>query len=68
MNMYKLKTASSIAKRFKKTSKKKLLRRKACRSHLLEKKSAKTKLRLRKKTLTNSKDYLNFREKIPYLK
>lgn len=46
--MPKLKTSSSISKRFKITANGKLLRHKACRSHLLEKKSPKRKNNLSK--------------------
>lgn len=45
---YKLKSSSSILKRFKVTATGKLLRRKACRNHLLQKKSSKHKHKLRK--------------------
>lgn len=48
MSKYKLKSSSSILKRFKITAKGKLLRHKACRSHLLQKKSPKHKQQLRK--------------------
>nr|YP_009314954.1 Ribosomal protein L35 [Scinaia undulata]SCW23409.1 Ribosomal protein L35 [Scinaia undulata] len=54
--MTKIKTSSSIAKRFKKTGSGKLLRHKACRSHLLEKKSQKRKKSLSKVILVNSRD------------
>nr|YP_010728678.1 ribosomal protein L35 [Phymatolithon calcareum]WEA76868.1 ribosomal protein L35 [Phymatolithon calcareum] len=48
MSKYKLKSSSSILKRFKITGTGKLLRHKACRSHLLQKKSSKHKQQLRK--------------------
>lgn len=48
MSKYKLKSSSSILKRFKLTATGKLLRHKACRSHLLQKKTSKHKHRLRK--------------------
>nr|YP_010728770.1 ribosomal protein L35 [Lithothamnion corallioides]WEA77067.1 ribosomal protein L35 [Lithothamnion corallioides] len=48
MSNYKLKSSSSILKRLKITRTGKLLRRKACRSHLLQKKSSKHKQKLRK--------------------
>nr|YP_009314132.1 Ribosomal protein L35 [Izziella formosana]SCW22386.1 Ribosomal protein L35 [Izziella formosana] len=44
--MYKLKTSSSIVKRFKITSTKKMLRRQAGKSHLLQKKSQARKKKL----------------------
>ena len=48
MSKYKLKSLRSIVKRFKITSTGKLLRHKACRSHLLQKKSSKRKQKLRR--------------------
>jgi large subunit ribosomal protein L35 len=45
--VYKLKNRSSAAKRYKKTKNGKILRRKAFRGHILEKKSPKQKRRLR---------------------
>ena len=45
----KLKTRSSAAKRYKKTKTGKILRRKAYRGHILEKKSPKRKRNLRQK-------------------
>ena len=48
---YKLKNRSSAAKRYKKTKTGKILRRKAFRGHILEKKSPKQKRHLRTKTL-----------------
>lgn len=48
MCKHKLKPSSSMSKRFKLTSTGKVLRHKACRSHLLQKKSSKRKHRLRK--------------------
>ena len=48
MSNYKLKSSSSILKRFKITRTGKLLRHKACRNHLLQKKSSKHKQKLRK--------------------
>ena len=46
---YKLKNRSSAEKRYKKTKTGKILRRKAFRGHILEKKSPKQKRRLRNK-------------------
>lgn len=54
--MPKLKTSASISKRFKLTASGKLLRHKACRSHLLEKKSPKRKNNLSKVVCTNQCD------------
>nr|YP_009237776.1 ribosomal protein L35 [Gracilariopsis lemaneiformis]YP_009294618.1 ribosomal protein L35 [Gracilariopsis chorda]AJO68459.1 ribosomal protein L35 [Gracilariopsis lemaneiformis]AML79898.1 ribosomal protein L35 [Gracilariopsis lemaneiformis]AOM66878.1 ribosomal protein L35 [Gracilariopsis chorda]UAD88861.1 ribosomal protein L35 [Gracilariopsis chorda] len=65
--MYKLKTSKAISKRFKITSKYKILRQMACRSHLLQKKSSKRKQKLRKVLNVKSVDILNFRCKIPYI-
>lgn len=48
MSNYKLKSSSSILKRFKITRTGKLLRHKACRNHLLQKKSSKHKQKLRR--------------------
>ena len=47
----KLKTRSSAAKRYQKTKNGKILRRKAYRGHILEKKSQKRKRNLRTKSL-----------------
>lgn len=66
--MYKLKTSSSIAKRFKQTSNNKLLRRKACHNHLLQKKSASKKQKMRKLTILSYNDYVNLKGKLPYAK
>nr|BBI37260.1 50S ribosomal protein L35 [Palmaria palmata] len=54
--MPKLKTSSSISKRFKITRRKKMVRHKAHRSHLLEKKSPKRKHNLSKTVTVNSCD------------
>lgn len=62
--MYKLKHSKSISKRFKVTVTGKILRRKASRSHLLQKKSTKRKLRLRHISLVNVNDIKNFINKI----
>ena len=48
MRKYKLKSSRAILKRFKKTSTGKYLRHKACRSHLLQKKTSSRKQKLRK--------------------
>lgn len=65
--MYKLKTNRSIKKRFKVTSNGKLIRRKACRSHLLEKKSSNKKRKLSKIKIVNSSDQCNFTKSLPYI-
>nr|YP_009398470.1 ribosomal protein L35 [Lophocladia kuetzingii]ARW67656.1 ribosomal protein L35 [Lophocladia kuetzingii] len=65
--MYKLKTNRSINKRFKITSKGKLLRRKSYRSHLLQKKSSKRKRQLRKVSIVSLGDYFNLVKGLPYI-
>ncbi|MGH7541038.1 MAG: 50S ribosomal protein L35 [Gemmatimonadota bacterium] len=54
--MPKMKTNRSAAKRFKKTAKGKLKRRRAYHSHILTKKRSKRKRRLRKATLVSKAD------------
>nr|YP_010471103.1 ribosomal protein L35 [Synarthrophyton patena]UVF62932.1 ribosomal protein L35 [Synarthrophyton patena] len=61
MSNYKLKSSSSISKRFKFTASGKLLRHKACRNHLLQKKSPKRKQQLRKVISVKSVDLLRLR-------
>lgn len=56
MSKYKLKSSSSISKRFKVTGTKKILRQRACRSHLLGKKTAQHKQKLRKVVRVQSAD------------
>ena len=63
--MYKLKTRQSIKKRFKITAGRKLMMRKASRSHLLEKKSSKRKTNLRKVRLVQLRDQKNFKYSLP---
>lgn len=65
--MYKLKTRRSINKRFQITRKKKIMMRKASRSHLLEKKSSKRKAKLRKTILVSLSDKKNFKYSLPDL-
>nr|QCI08917.1 ribosomal protein L35 [Wrangelia sp.] len=65
--MYKLKTSRSIAKRFKITSSGKLLKRKASRSHLLQKKSSKRKQNLRRVSHVCMQDLQNFYKSLPYI-
>nr|YP_009511688.1 ribosomal protein L35 [Melanthalia intermedia]AXI97565.1 ribosomal protein L35 [Melanthalia intermedia] len=65
--MYKLKTSKSVRKRFKILSGCKVLRRRSCRNHLLQKKASKRKQKLRKVLLVSQVDLLNFKFKIPYI-
>nr|YP_009296172.1 ribosomal protein L35 [Sebdenia flabellata]AOM65107.1 ribosomal protein L35 [Sebdenia flabellata] len=65
--MYKLKTSKSILKRFKITSNSKLLRHRASRNHLLQKKTSKRKQKLRRVVIVSSRDILNFNSKLPYM-
>lgn len=65
--MYKTKTSKAISKRFKLTSSGKLLKHKAYRSHLLEKKSSIRKNRLRKSSHVSSSDQRNFFNALPYI-
>lgn len=65
--MGKLKTSKSISKRFKLTSQSKLLRRKAARSHLLQKKTSKRKQDLRRVVQVNLQDIPNFKRKLSYI-
>nr|YP_009392285.1 ribosomal protein L35 [Osmundaria fimbriata]ARW60847.1 ribosomal protein L35 [Osmundaria fimbriata] len=66
--MYKLKTSRSISKRFKVTYAGKLLRRRSCKSHLLQKKTSKRKRNLRKTSILNNRDRNNLINSLPYLK
>ena len=65
--MPKMKTSRAAAKRFKKTGTGKLKRVKAYKSHILTKKSAKTKRNLRKTVVTDSKNVKNMKKILPYL-
>ena len=65
--MPKMKTSRAAAKRFKKTGTGKLKRVKAYKSHILTKKSAKTKRNLRKATITDSTNEKNMKQILPYL-
>lgn len=58
MSNYKVKSSRAILKRFKITSSGKCLRRKACRSHLLRKKTAQRKQKLRKVVNLKYMDYI----------
>lgn len=61
----KLKTRSSAAKRFQKTKTGKILRRKAFRGHILEKKSQKRKRNLRQKGLVSDGEKRAIRLMLP---
>ena len=65
---YKLKSSKAILKRFKITTYGKLLRHKACRSHLLQKKTSTRKQNLRKVTKVKYADYLLLKSSILLLK
>ncbi len=63
--MPKMKTHSGAAKRFKKTGGGKIKRYQAFASHLLGKKNAKRKRRLRKSTIVKPADYKRVKQLIP---
>ena len=65
--MPKMKTSRAAAKRFKVTGTGKLKRNKAYKSHILTKKSAKTKRNLRKATMTDKSNVKNMNKILPYL-
>ena len=65
--MPKLKTSRAAAKRFKKTGTGKLKRMKAYKSHILTKKSTKTKRNLRKATITDATNAKVMKRILPYL-
>ena len=64
--MPKIKTNRGAAKRFTKTGKGKIRRRRAMHSHILTSKNQKRKRRLRSGTLIHSTDLKNVRKLIPY--
>jgi len=64
MSKYKLKSSRAILKRFKVTSSGKCLRHKSCRSHLLQKKTANRKRKLRKVVELKYVDYLSLKFKV----
>nr|YP_007878250.1 50S ribosomal protein L35 [Calliarthron tuberculosum]AGA63861.1 50S ribosomal protein L35 [Calliarthron tuberculosum] len=64
MSKYKLKSSKSILKRFKVTANGKLLRHKACRSHLLYKKTSQHKQKLRKVVQVKYVDFISLQAKI----
>ena len=65
--MPKMKTNRSAAKRFKKTGSGKLKRNKAYKSHILTKKTTKSKRNLRKAAMTDSTNEKNMKKILPYL-
>ncbi len=66
--MPKIKTLRAAAKRFKRTASGKLKRGFAYHSHILTKKTAKRKRRLRKGTLVSGADQTNVERMLPYAK
>jgi large subunit ribosomal protein L35 len=65
--MPKLKTRRAAAKRFKRTGSGKIVRRKAFRNHLLDKKTTARKVRLGKKAVVRDVDAPNVELMLPYL-
>jgi len=65
--MPKIKTNRGAAKRFRKTGTGKIRRNKAYTSHILTKKTTKTKRNLRQGTLVDKSDAKNINKLIPYL-
>jgi len=65
--MPKMKTCRAAAKRFKLTGTGKLKRAKAFRSHILTKKSAKTKRKLRKTAYVSTTQEKTMKKILPYL-
>lgn len=65
--MPKIKTNRGAAKRFGKTAKGKIRRRRAYHSHILTSKGQKRKRRLRSGTFIHSADEKNVRKLIPYI-
>ena len=65
--MPKMKTSRAAAKRFKKTGTGKLVRNKAYKSHILTKKTTKTKRNLRKATMTDETNVKNMKKILPYM-
>ena len=66
MCKYKLKSSKAILKRFKKTGTGKYIRHKACRSHLLQKKTSTHKQKLRKAVKVKDADYALLKSIISY--
>lgn len=65
--MPKIKTNRAAAKRFKKTGTGKLKRNKAYKSHILTKKSPKTKRTLRKAVIVDASNFKNMKKILPYI-
>lgn len=65
--MPKMKTRSAAAKRFKQTGSGKIIRMKANKSHILNKKTRKRKRNLRKQTELDATNYRQMRRCMPYL-
>ncbi len=65
--MPKMKTRSAAAKRFKQTGSGKIIRMKANKSHILNKKTRKRKRNLRKQTELDATNYKQMRRCMPYL-
>ncbi|NPV52034.1 MAG: 50S ribosomal protein L35 [Firmicutes bacterium] len=65
--MPKLKTHRGAAKRFKVSGSGKIIRFKAFKSHILEKKSPKTKRNLRKQAVMSPGDAKKVKKLVPYL-
>ena len=65
--MPKMKTRSSAAKRYKQTGSGKLMRMKANKSHILNKKSRKRKRNLRKQTEIDASNLKQMKRCMPYM-
>ena len=65
--MPKLKSRKAAAKRFRATGSGKIVRRKAFKNHILEKKSSKRKRNLSQMAVVNERDEQNVRFMLPYL-
>lgn len=65
--MPKLKTCKSAKKRFRKTSTGKFIRRRACKGHILEKKTSKRKRNLSRKMVVSFGESLVLRTMLPYM-
>ena len=65
--MPKLKTRKAAAKRFRATGSGKIVRRKAFKNHILEKKTTNRKRSLSKMAIVNERDEENVRLMLPYL-
>ena len=65
--MPKIKTKRAAAKRFKMTGNGELKRSKACKSHILAKKTTKRKRNLRKAAMTDETNLKNMKKILPYL-